>query len=139
MHNRQLSQTENNPSVSPGFVQCRSVKPAHYFNVKQQKQSFEELMQKKKNINSSLPTFPLVAAGGTNVDVSFRHTARDAHVAHTLQLHVKVGVADFITVRLPLIIWIIAQIITPDEALPYHPTLLLCTSLDLHVPMPTGL
>lgn len=49
------------------------------------------------------PTLPRVAARCTNVDVSVCHACWDPHIAHALKLQVKVGVADLITVGLPVI------------------------------------
>lgn len=85
-------------------------------------------------------TLPHVAACCTDVDVCVRHATRDAHVTHALIVHVEVGVADLVTVSLPVIVGVKGQVVTPDVALSYHPTLLLCAALDdLHIAMPTCL
>lgn len=87
-----------------------------------------------------MPTLPQVTACGADVDISVCHAAWDARIAHAFNLHVKAGVADLITVSLPLIVGVIGQIVTPDIALSYHSALLFCATLgDLHIAMPTRL
>lgn len=87
-----------------------------------------------------MPTLPHVAACGADVDVGFRHAARDAHVAHALELHVEVGIADLVAVSLPVVVGVVGQVVAPDEALSDHPPLLLRAALDdLHVAVPACL
>lgn len=87
-----------------------------------------------------MPTLPQVAARCTDVDVSVRHATRDAHAAHALKRDVEVGVADLVTVGLPVIVGVKGQVVTPHIALSYHTTLLLSAAQDdLHIAMPACL
>lgn len=83
---------------------------------------------------------PHVAAGGAQVDVGVRHAARDAHVAHALELRVEAGVAHLVAVALPVVVDVKGQVVTPDVALPDHPTLLFVAAPDdLHIAVPACL
>jgi len=82
------------------------------------------------------PTLPGVAAGGPDVDVRVGHPPGDAHVAHALQGHVVVGVAQLVAVRLPLVVGVEGQVVAPHVALAHHAPLLPPAALDdLHVAM----
>ena len=86
-----------------------------------------------------MPTLPEEAAWSADVDVILCYAAWDAQVAHALKFHVKVGVADLV-VFLPVVVYVVGQVITPDVALSYHPPLLLVATFDdLHIAMPTCL
>lgn len=80
-------------------------------------------------------TLPQEAAGAPDVDVVVRHAGRDAHVAHALKLHVRVGVAHLVAVGLPEVILIVGQVVAADVALPDHPALLFAAADDLHIAM----
>lgn len=83
---------------------------------------------------------PHEAAGGAQVDVGVCHATRDAHVAHALELGVEAGVAHLVAVALPVVVYVKGQVVTPDVALPDHPTLLFVAAPnDLHIAVPACL
>lgn len=84
-------------------------------------------------VGASVLTLPQVAAGGADVDVVVRHAGRDAHVAHALEMHVRVGVAHLVAGGLPVVVLVVGQVVAADVALPDHPALLFAAAGDLHV------